>query len=436
VGADDSVVELNIYAINDFHGAVKSGVQSVDAYEAGDYTTQGHILINVPGAAVVAGAIKQFKQTQDNVMFVSAGDNRQGNFTNASEQAFAKGLIAAGLQCGTVGNHDLKFDDGDGGDDEVFNAQQAEKPYTSTGFYGAKVGLDAKTGVLAKNDGRNYGLSSNFKRKGVADADQPFGDACVVPTAAGVKVAFVGATVGHEGGSVDLGELDSSDNYKVATKPQTIEQFYDNWVMKRYDIESNYVKPVEKVADKLKSDKAADVVVALVHDGSYGKDLDEVVNERRLEMCRYNKEYDRGNIGATLDKKCKDKDVKTRSFDTPLRELIQSKDANIDSLITAHTHYAYNYTYTTGVLNNGQIEQKTRGIVQGRAGGLDLSHTKIKFDKTQGKVQSIETELVPMMSADGKPLYQPDATVQRVVDHPNSYILPKDGNKPDYPVKK
>lgn len=91
------VTTIELVGINDFHGRIEAnGVEA--------------------GAAVLAGAVKDYKKRNKNTLFVSAGDNiGASTFTSFSQQdnPTIDALKAAGLDVSAVGNHefDRGFDD-------------------------------------------------------------------------------------------------------------------------------------------------------------------------------------------------------------------------------------------------------------------------------------------------------------------------------------
>lgn len=82
---------IELVGINDFHGRI----------EANDAEA---------GAAVLAGAVKDYKERNRNTLFVSAGDNiGASTFTSFSQQdnPTIDALVAAGLDASAVGNHEF-----------------------------------------------------------------------------------------------------------------------------------------------------------------------------------------------------------------------------------------------------------------------------------------------------------------------------------------
>ncbi|MFY1634778.1 ExeM/NucH family extracellular endonuclease [Solwaraspora sp. WMMB335] len=95
----DGPVELQLLGINDFHGRLEP-VGTVDGQPLG-------------GAAQVAGLVDQYRATNPNTVFVSAGDNiGASTFISAidDDNPTLDALNAAGLEVTAVGNHE--FDKG------------------------------------------------------------------------------------------------------------------------------------------------------------------------------------------------------------------------------------------------------------------------------------------------------------------------------------
>ena len=93
--ANGDPVTIDLYGINDFHGRL----------EATGY--------GVAGAAVLAGALDQFRTANPNTLFVSAGDNvGASTFTSfiQHDDPTLDALNAAGLDVSALGNHE--FDQG------------------------------------------------------------------------------------------------------------------------------------------------------------------------------------------------------------------------------------------------------------------------------------------------------------------------------------
>lgn len=144
--AEPEPTQIDIYAINDFHGRVEA--------ERG-----------VPGAASLAGAIEQFRSVNPRTAFVSAGDNiGASTFTSfiSDDAPTIDALLAAGLDLSAVGNHE--FDRG----------------YS-----------DLSSRVLPRYGDAKYGLGANVT---VADTGAPALQPFEILDVGGVRVGFI-ATV-------------------------------------------------------------------------------------------------------------------------------------------------------------------------------------------------------------------------------------------------
>lgn len=201
--ADGDPVTIDLYGINDFHGRIEAGSSGV------------------AGAAVLAGAIDQFRTANPNTLFVSAGDNvGASTFTSfiQHDDPTLDALNAAGLDVSALGNHE--FDQGRVDVDDHLT-QRAAFPYLAANL------IDNATGTYAY-------------------------DPYVIKDVDGIRVAFVGAVTAH------LPELVSPAGISTLTVEPV-------------------VSSVNAVADALSDgDEAngeADVVVALVHEGPDSADL-------------------------------------------------------------------------------------------------------------------------------------------------------------------
>ncbi|QAY58998.1 bifunctional metallophosphatase/5'-nucleotidase [Microbacterium protaetiae] len=96
-------------------------------------------------------------------------------------------------------------------------------------------------------------------------------------------------------------------------------------------------------------------------------------------------------------------DVSSVTPDSPLGQIVYNVDDDVNAIVSAHTHLAYNFTIDgRPVVSAGKY---------GEAYGL----MKISVDPTDKSVLSISDEIKPL-AADGVPLYAPDPTVQGIVD--------------------
>ncbi|GAA3662070.1 choice-of-anchor I family protein [Microbacterium marinilacus] len=210
---DDGTTEVQVLTINDFHGRISAG---------GDEA----------GAAVLAGAVAQYRDANPNTVFASAGDNiGASTFTSFidDDNPTIDALSLAGLDVGAVGNHE--FDQGfDDLTDRVIPR------------FADKTGLN----------GGDFALGANVYRKGTTD---PALQEYAIREVGGVKVGFVGTV--------------TSDTATLVS-PAGIA-----------DIEfGDQLEAANRVAAELTASGEADVVVLLTHSGSAGEDCDALAAEQ------------------------------------------------------------------------------------------------------------------------------------------------------------
>ncbi|MEO9325236.1 ExeM/NucH family extracellular endonuclease [Nocardioides sp. C4-1] len=201
-------VDVQILATNDFHGRIANDSSGTPA-----------------GAAVLAGAVKQFKAANPATSFVAAGDLiGASTFESfiADDKPTIDVLNEAGLDVSAVGNHEF-----DKGYDDLTDRVMA--PY------------DAQTNP---NGGAEWQyLGANVKFKGT---NNPALEGSWIKDQGGIQVGYVGAVTEH------LDEL---------VAPAGIA-----------DIEAtDIVAATNAAADELKAE-GADVVVLLVHEGAASAD--------------------------------------------------------------------------------------------------------------------------------------------------------------------
>lgn len=209
---DDGTTEVKVLTINDFHGRV-----SANGDEA--------------GAAVLAGAVAQFKDENPNTLFASAGDNiGASTFTSfiSDDNPTIDALAAGGLDVSAVGNHE--FDQGfDDLTDRVIPR------------YADKTGTD----------GTEYALGANVYKKGTTE---PALKEYAIREVDGVKIGFIGTI--------------TSDTATLVS-PAGIA-----------DIEfGDQLEAANRVAAELTESGEADVIVLLTHSGSAGEDCDALASE-------------------------------------------------------------------------------------------------------------------------------------------------------------
>ena len=196
-------VTIDLVGINDFHGRLEA-----DPY-------------GVAGAAVLAGAVDDFRAANPNTLFVSAGDNvGASTFTSfiQHDDPTLAALNAAGLAVSALGNHE--FDQGRVDVDDHL-VPGADFPYLAANL------IDTATG-------------------------QPAFPTYDVQTVDGIRVGFIGAV------TEQLPELVSPAGISTLTV-------------------APIVSSVNAVADALsdgnEANGEADVVVLLVHEGPDSADL-------------------------------------------------------------------------------------------------------------------------------------------------------------------
>ncbi len=198
--------QIQILATNDFHGRIQNDAASASA-----------------GAAVIAGAVKQFRTGNPNTVFAAAGDLiGASTFESfiAKDKPTIDSLNEAGLDVSSVGNHEF-----DQGLDDLVNRVLAPFDGTTNPYGGAS------WEYLAANVRQN---SNNLHVPQLPPTwTQDFGP---------VKVGFIGAVTEH------LPELVS---------PAGISTIHVTDVVTEANLAANALKTA-----------GADVIVLLVHEGA------------------------------------------------------------------------------------------------------------------------------------------------------------------------
>lgn len=269
-------MSIDVVTVNDFHGRIEA-----DGAAA--------------GAAVLAGAVKQFREANPNTIFAGAGDligaSTFTSFIN-DDNPTIDALNAAGLDVSAAGNHE--FDQGwEDLRDRV--QERADWEYISSNVFVTETGEPALAPAWVK------------------ELD-------------GVRVGFVGAV------TEDLDSLVSPEGIK--------------------DLEvRSIVDSVNAVADDLRdgdeSNGEADVVILLVHEGASSVELSSITP------------------------------------DSPLGEIVYGVDDDVDAIVSAHTHLAYNH-----VING-------RPVVSAGQYGENLGLMNIKVDPKTKDLISITNEIKP-----------------------------------------
>ncbi|WP_411731429.1 bifunctional metallophosphatase/5'-nucleotidase [Paeniglutamicibacter sp.] len=207
---------IELVGINDFHGRI----------EANDAEA---------GAAVLAGAVKDYKDRNRNTLFVSAGDNiGASTFTSFSQQdnPTIDALVAAGLDVSAVGNHE--FDHG-------FN-DLVDRVIPRYGAGDAAVGAD-------------YALGANVYEKGTKS---PALKEYALRNLNGVTVGIIGTVTDQTGTLVTpagVSGLDFGNQLEAANRVAS------------------------QLSDGKQSNGEADVLVLLTHEGSSSSNCSAIGSE-------------------------------------------------------------------------------------------------------------------------------------------------------------
>ncbi|MDO2934932.1 bifunctional UDP-sugar hydrolase/5'-nucleotidase [Paeniglutamicibacter sulfureus] len=207
---------IQLVGINDFHGRIESN--SAEA-----------------GAAVLAGAVKDYKDKNRNTLFVSAGDNiGASTFTSFSQQdnPTIEALLAAGLDVSAVGNHE--FDQG---------------------FTDLVERVIPRYGAGDSAAGADYALGANVYEKGTR---KPTLKEYALRTLNGVTVGIIGTVTDQTGTLVTpagVAGLDFGNQLEAANRVAA------------------------QLSDGKRSNGEADVLVLLTHEGSASTDCAAIGSE-------------------------------------------------------------------------------------------------------------------------------------------------------------
>ncbi len=296
VSATEPPVNIDVVTINDFHGRIEADRASA-------------------GAAVIAGAVKQFREENPNTIFAGAGDLiGASTFTSfiQDDNPTIDALNLAGLEVSAAGNHE--FDKG-WADLRDRVQDRADWEYISSNVFLTETGEPALAPAWVKE-------------------------------LEGVRVGFVGAV---------------TEDLPTLVSPQGIEGL---------EVRS-IVDSVNAVADDLRdgdpANGEADVVILLVHEGAATVELSSITP------------------------------------DSPLGEIVYGVDHDVNAIVSAHTHLAYNH-----VIDG-------RPVVSAGQYGENLGKMNIQVDRDTKEILSITNRIVPL-TADGKALYPAVPEVQEIVD--------------------
>jgi 5'-nucleotidase len=98
---------------------------------------------------------------------------------------------------------------------------------------------------------------------------------------------------------------------------------------------------------------------------------------------------------------------------TVFGNIVQNTSADVDAIVSGHTHLAYNCRYTVpDWADDASRAVKRRPVVSAGQYGTNLNQLVFNFDTTSGDMLEIEQELVGTAGVG----YQPDTDVQNIVD--------------------
>ncbi|MCX7523008.1 ExeM/NucH family extracellular endonuclease [Microbacterium sp. STN6] len=298
----DAPIAIDVLSINDFHGRLEAGGAS-------------------GGAAVLAGAVDQYRAANPNTLFVSAGDNiGASTFTSFIQQdkPTLDALNAMKLDASALGNHE--FDHG------VSDIQNRVIPAATFPYLAANV-VDKTTG-------------------------DPVFDAYTVKTVDGVRIGFIGAI---------------TEQLPSLVSPAGIAD------VKVTDVTTAVNRVADQLRDGDESNGEADVTMLLVHDGAATPALADATD------------------------------------DSEFGRIVTGVDANVDAIISGHTHQLYNHEIAIPGTD------RTRPVLQSAKYGEDFGHTTLTVDPQTKALLSISSEVLPLNDASGKALYPADSAVAQIV---------------------
>jgi 5'-nucleotidase len=200
-------------------------------------------------------------------------------------------------------------------------------------------------------------LGANVKMKVSGD---PALDATFVKTFgegdSAVEVGFIGAVTEHLDELVSPGGIADIETTDIPTAVNT-------------------------EADALKAD-GVDLIVMLVHEGAPSTDC------------------------ATMD------DDPTSDFG----EIVTGVNANVDAIISGHTHLAYDCSFPVGAWSGRAVTE--RPVVSAGQYGVNLNQLTFEVDPDTGLPTSLDTSLIAL-APEGAPAYPADETVTGIVDAAN-----------------
>ena len=207
---EPDTTDIRVLTINDFHGRIEANGDEV-------------------GAAVLAGAVAQYKAENPNTIFASAGDNiGASTFTSfiQDDDPTIDALVAAGLDVGAVGNHE--FDQG---------------------FADLRDRVIPRFGGGDWASGADFALGANVYAKGTTDPALP---EYAIREVDGVRIGFIGTVTSDTATLVSpagISEIDFGSQLEAADRVAA------------------------EIADE------TDVIVLLSHSGGAGEDCAALATE-------------------------------------------------------------------------------------------------------------------------------------------------------------
>ncbi|MDO4029008.1 bifunctional metallophosphatase/5'-nucleotidase [Clavibacter michiganensis] len=103
-------------------------------------------------------------------------------------------------------------------------------------------------------------------------------------------------------------------------------------------------------------------------------------------------------------------DESSLTDDSVFGRIVTGVQADVDAVISGHTHRGYDYELPVAG------KALPLPVLQTGSYGTNLGHLSLTVDPATKALTSISSELVPLLTADGKPAFPADPAVQRIVD--------------------
>lgn len=205
---------------------------------------------------------------------------------------------------------------------------------------------DLITRVTPRFGGGQFSLGANVYHKGT---HEPALQEYAIEEVDGVRVAFIGTV---------------TEQTAAMVSPTGIA-----------DIEfGDQLEATNRVAAELTATDAADAIILLTHEGAAGNQCADVAADT-----------------------------------TVYGDLIRGASADIDAIVSGHTHQAYNCLVPVDGTND------VRPVIQAHQYGTTLGKLDLTIDTKHKELTSIKTSLVPLV-VDGQAAFPADPVVQAIVD--------------------